>query len=230
MSDPGHDEQPDVKAVYDRGTFSFMGLTLLVSRGALIPRPETELLAREALALVKAAERPVVVDVCCGSGNLGCAIAHHVPNARVFASDLTDGCFELASRNVVHLGLAERVSVHQGDLFAPLDEHLEASSVDVIVCNPPYISTGRLTADRAALLDHEPREAFDGGPYGLAIHQRVIKDALTLLKPRGHLLFEFGLGQERQMSALFNRSRAYEEVRFAHNQAGAPRVVVARKK
>lgn len=225
------EEQPDVKAVYDRGTYAFMGLTLLVSRGALIPRPETELLGAEAIALVKAAgATPLVIDVCCGSGNLGCAIAHHVPTARVFASDLTDGCFQLASKNVAHLGLSERVSVHQGDLFAPVVPHVKPGTVDVIVCNPPYISTGRLSADRAALLEDEPREAFDGGPYGLAIHQRVIKDALELLTPRGFLLFEFGLGQERQMSALFNRAKAYEDVRFVENQQGAPRVVVARKK
>lgn len=222
--------QPDVREVYQRGTFPFMGLELLVAPGALIPRPETELLGREAVALVKAAgAAPIVIDVCCGSGNLGCAIAHHVPTAKVFASDLTDGCFDLSKKNVQHLGLSERVRVFQGDLLAPIAAVVEPLSVDVIVCNPPYISTGRLAADRATLLDNEPREAFDGGPYGLSIHQRVIKDALALLKPKGHLLFEFGLGQEKQMTALFTRSKAYENVRFANNDSGAPRVVVATK-
>lgn len=226
MSEP----QPDVRDVYQRGTFPFMGLELLVAPGALIPRPETELLGREAIALVKTAgAAPIVIDVCCGSGNLACAIAHHVPAAKVFASDLTDGCFDLSKKNVTHLGLSERVRVFQGDLLAPLSGVVEPLSVDVIVCNPPYISTGRLAADRATLLENEPREAFDGGPYGLSIHQRVIKDALALLKPKGHLLFEFGLGQEKQMTALFNRSRAYENVRFANNESGAPRVVVATK-
>ena len=222
--------QPDVREVYQRGKFPFMGLDLLVAPGALIPRPETELLGREAVALVKAAgPSPVVIDVCCGSGNLGCAIAVHVPTAKVFASDLTDGCFDLSKKNVQHLGLAERVRVFQGDLLAPIAAVIEPLSVDVIVCNPPYISTGRLAADRATLLENEPREAFDGGPYGLSILQRVIKDALALLKPKGHLLFEFGLGQEKQMAALFTRSKAYENVRFANNDSGAPRVVVATK-
>lgn len=222
--------QPDVREVYQRGKFPFMGLELLVAPGALIPRPETELLGREAVALVKAAgAAPIVIDVCCGSGNLGCAIAVHVPSAKVFASDLTDGCFDLSKKNVQHLGLSERVRVFQGDLLAPIAAVVEPLSVDVIVCNPPYISTGRLAADRATLLDNEPREAFDGGPYGLSIHQRVIKDALALLKPKGHLLFEFGLGQEKQMTALFTRSKAYENVRFANNDSGAPRVVVATK-
>jgi len=222
--------QPDVRDVYQRGTFPFMGLELLVDPGALIPRPETELLATEAIALVKACgAAPIVIDVCCGSGNLACAIAHHVPAAKVFASDLTDGCFALSKKNAAHLGLTQRVTVFQGDLFAPLSGAVEPGSVDVIVCNPPYISTGRLASDRATLLENEPREAFDGGPYGLSIHQRVIKDALALLTPKGHLLFEFGLGQEKQMTALFTRARAYENVRFATNASGAPRVVVATK-
>jgi release factor glutamine methyltransferase len=221
--------QPDVRHVYQRGTFPFMGLELLVAPGALIPRPETELLCREAIALIQALKAPRVIDVCCGSGNLACAIAHHVPAASVFASDLTDGCFDLSKKNVQHLGLSERVRVFQGDLLAPLSGVVEAQSVDVIVCNPPYISSGRLAADRATLLENEPREAFDGGPYGLSIHQRVIKEALPLLKPKGHLLFEFGLGQEKQMAALFARSKTYENVRFANNESGAPRVVVATK-
>jgi release factor glutamine methyltransferase len=221
--------QPDVLQVYRQGTYPFMGLSLLVAQGALIPRPETELLGTEAVALAKSMSAPRVIDVCCGSGNLACAIAHHVPTAIVFASDLTDGCFELAQRNVHHLGLSGRVRVLQGDLLAPVAAALDGSMADLIVCNPPYISSSRLSGDRKELLDHEPKEAFDGGPYGLSIHQRVIKDALALLKPKGHLLFEFGLGQERQMAALFARAKAYENVRFVSNEVGAARVVVATK-
>ncbi|MCU0696079.1 MAG: peptide chain release factor N(5)-glutamine methyltransferase [Myxococcaceae bacterium] len=224
------DEQPDVEAVYARGSYAFMGLELLVSRGALVPRKETELLATEAISLARqAGPAPLVIDVCCGSGNLACAIAQHVPASRVLASDLTDGCFDLASKNVAHLGLSGRVSVFQGDLFAPVAAHVAPESVDVIVCNPPYISTGRLAADSRVLLENEPREAFDGGPYGLSIHQRVIKEAPALLKPGGFLLFEFGLGQERQMSALFARAKTFADLRFAANAAGAPRVAIARR-
>lgn len=222
--------QPDVRAVFERGTHPFMGLQLLVAPGALIPRAETELLGSEAVRLLKAMGRPtVVIDVCCGSGNLGCAAASHVPDATVYSADLTPSCADLARKNVEHLKLTGRVQVFQGDLFEPLRPHLPATGVDMIICNPPYISTGRLEADRATLLEHEPREAFDGGPYGLAIHQRVIKEATGLLKAGGVLLFEFGLGQERQMKALFDRSKAYRDVRFVNNAEGAARVVVAIK-
>jgi release factor glutamine methyltransferase len=130
---------------------------------------------------------------------------------------------------VAQLGLDGRVTVHQGDLFAGLAGAGLEGTVDVIVCNPPYISSGRLAGDRAGLLDHEPREAFDGGPYGLSIHQRVVKEALPFLKPGGWLLFEIGLGQERQVKLLFERTRAYQDLRMVANAAGEVRVVGARK-
>ncbi len=220
-------DQPDVTAAYAKGRHVFMGVELLVEPGALIPRAETELLGGAAVELLKELINPVVIDVCCGSGNLACAIAHHVPGATVFAADLTASCANLARKNVEHLKLEKQVTVFQGDLFEPVKPALPPGGVDVIVCNPPYISTSKLESDRASLLVNEPREAFDGGPYGLAIHQRVIKEAATLLKLGGHLLFEFGLGQERQMKALFERARVYSTIRFVNNAEGAPRAVVA---
>jgi len=219
--------QPDVTATYAKGKHAFMGIELLVEPGALIPRAETELLGAAAIELIKTLINPSVIDVCCGSGNLACAIAHHVPGATVLAADLTASCATLARKNVEQLGLDKQVTVFQGDLFQPLRSSVPAGGVDMIVCNPPYISTSKLETERAWLLDHEPREAFDGGPYGLAIHQRVIKEAVALIKPGGHLLFEFGLGQERQMKALFDRARVYSELRYVNNAEGAPRAVVA---
>ena len=219
--------QPDVTAAFAKGTHPFMGLQLLVEPGALIPRAETELVGNAAVEVLKGLTSPVVIDMCCGSGNLACAIAHHVPGARVLAVDLTPRCAALARKNAEQLGLQNRVTVFQGDLFEPLRASLPSDGVDVIVCNPPYISTSKLETDRACLLEHEPREAFDGGPYGLAIHQRVIKEAATLLKPNGTLLFEFGMGQEKQMKALFDRARVYTGIRFVKNADGAARVVVA---
>ena len=166
--------------------------------------------------------------MCCGSGNLACALALRLPRARVWASDLTDACVSVAKRNVVHTGVADRVSVVQGDLFSGL-KGLEGT-IDAVVCNPPYISQAKLAGERAALLANEPREAFDGGPYGLSIHSRVVRDALPFLRPGGHLLFEIGLGQERQVKLLLERTRAYEDIQLLTNAAGEVRVVSARKR
>ena len=213
------------------GRQTFLDIELLCGPGALVPRPETELLARTGLERVRAAgPSPRVIDVCCGAGNLACAIAAHAPEARVWATDLTDGCVGWARRNVEHLGLGSRVTVRQGDLFAGLTGEGLEGAIDVIVCNPPYISSGRLASDRASLLDHEPREAFDGGPYGLTIHQRVLKEAQPFLKPGGWLLFEIGEGQDRQITLLFQRARVYDEIGLAANAAGTPRVAFGRVK
>jgi release factor glutamine methyltransferase len=216
------------------GHETFMGLDLLVTPGVLVPRVETELLGRTAVEALDALAGnddagPRVVDVCCGAGNLACAIATRVAGARVWAADLTEACVDTARRNVERLGLDRRVSVHRGDLLGALDGLELAGTVDMVVANPPYISTARLTeGDRQHLLAHEPIEAFDGGPYGLSIHQRLTREAPTVLRAGGLLLFEFGLGQQRQVELLFRRARAFADVRFVSDAAGEPRVAVAR--
>jgi release factor glutamine methyltransferase len=205
----------------------FMGVELIVAEGALAPREETELLGNTALDAIRScgSSSPRVIDMCCGSGNLACAIAHHLPNAQVWASDLTDGCIAVTHRNVRHVCVSDRVVVAQGDLFAGLMGFGLEGTIDAVICNPPYISQGKLATERAELLEHEPREAFDGGPYGLSIQQRVIKEALPFLRPGGILLFEIGLGQERQVKMLFDRIKAYEDVRLVANASGEVRVV-----
>ena len=217
---------------YVIGRETFMGVELIAAEGALAPREETELLGNTALGVLRSrgSDTQRVIDMCCGSGNLACAIVHHLPGVRVWASDLTDGCIAITRRNVEHAGVSDRVVVVQGDLFAGLAGFGLEGTIDAVVCNPPYISQGKLAADSAKLLKHEPREAFDGGPYGISIQQRVIKEALPFLRPGGVLLFEIGLGQERQVRSLFERAKACDDIRSIANAAGEVRVVCGRKR
>lgn len=217
---------------YLTGHQRFMGVDLFIAKGALIPREETELLGETAVETLSAMgrEKQRVIDMCCGSGNLACGIATRLRAAEVWASDLTPESVSVAQQNVQRLSLQSRVHVFCADLFAGFaDQNLE-NTIDVIVCNPPYISTGKLGTDRAELLEHEPREAFDGGPYGLTIHQRVLKEAAPFLRPGGVLMFEMGLGQQKQLSLLFDRTRMYEATEWRNDEAGEPRVAVGRKK
>jgi release factor glutamine methyltransferase len=221
----------DIRGCLAAGRQTFLGIDVLCGEGALVPRPETELLGRNVLGKLQAAgDHGRVIDMCCGAGNLACAIAMHAPGAQVWASDLTEGCISWTKRNVEYLGLGDRVEVCQGDLFAGLANRGLERTVDIVVCNPPYISSGRLARDRAELLENEPREAFDGGPYGLSIHQRVMADAPRFLKPGGWLLMEFGLGQHRQVKILIDRTKQYEAVELSNDAAGNPRVVTARRR
>lgn len=218
----------EVPAAYGRGRASFMGLDLFVTPGVLVPRPETELLARAAIDFLNTAGESVrVVDVCCGSGNLACAVAAAVPAAEVWATDLTDPCVELTRRNVRELGLGDRVRVFQGDLFAPLAGEGLDGRVDAVLCNPPYIPT-KLLADRTDLR-HEPREAFDGGPFGLSVLMRVLQEAPRLLRPGGRLFVEVGPREERHAVQLVERSRAYSDLVLLRTADGTVHAVHARR-
>jgi release factor glutamine methyltransferase len=221
-----------VPLAYVTGHKEFMGVDLIAAEGALVPRVETELLGYVALDVLRASglAAPQVIDMCCGSGNLACAIAHYLPTVRVWASDLTDNCVGITRRNVEHVGVSDRVVVTQGDLFAGLAGLGLEGSIDVIVCGPPFISQTKLATDSAWLLEHEPREAFDGGPYGLSIQQRIVKEALPFLRSGGMLLFETGLGQERPAKMIFERAKAYEDIRLVENAIGEVRVIMARKR
>lgn len=215
-----------VREAYLSGSTTFMGLDLAVAPGALVPRLETELLGRTALDRLQAiTPSGRVADMCCGVGNLACAIAHHAPDVRVWAADLTEACVALARQNVARHALESRVSIHRGDLFDALAGLALEGTIDLIVCNPPYISDRRLESDGAHLLQLEPREAFAAGPYGLDIHLRVADQALGFLRPGGVLMFEAGLGQDRQVTRLLQR-KGYADISVVRNGAGEGRVVV----
>jgi HemK-like putative methylase len=215
-----------------RASLKFMGVDILACEDVLKPRTETELLGKRAVEYLLQAglDRPArVVDMCCGSGNLAVAIAVHVPDCRVWAADLTDAAVSAARRNVERHGLSGRIEVRQGDLFAALEGDGLEGTIDLVVCNPPYISASRLDGPSAHLLRTEPREAFDGGPFGLSIHQRLIRDAAAFLKPGGFLMCEFGEGQDRQVAALIGRSKGYHLLEHVLDPDGIPRVAVARR-
>ena len=207
----------------------FMGTRIEIGPGVLVPRVETELLGRTALSFIAQLVDPLVIDMCCGSGNVGLGIFMARPDARIYGADVTPECVALARRNADRLGGAGRVTYDQGDMFAGLAAHDLLGRVDIVACNPPYISTGKLEGDSAYLLENEPREAFDAGPYGISLHQRLIAEAAPYLRPQGWLVFEFGAGQDRQVKALLARSRAYTEPYFRSDESGVLRVAAAQK-
>ncbi|MDA8389746.1 MAG: peptide chain release factor N(5)-glutamine methyltransferase [Gammaproteobacteria bacterium] len=217
---------------YVVGQQRFMGVDITVMPGVLIPRSETELLGWEAVVRLRASHGATgldarVIDMCCGSGNLACGIAHALPQVRVWASDLMENCATLTRHNACQLGLEERIHVHHGDLFQPLCGG-PAGYWDLVVCNPPYISTQRLSR-RHDLLHHEPRAAFDGGPYGLSIYHRLIRDASHYLSSGGWLLLEIGSGQAGHIERLFARSPEYDKIELVADQRGEFRVAAARR-
>lgn len=208
-----------------------MGISLELGRDVLVPRSETELLGRVAIGmLTRLSTDSLAIDMCCGSGNLALGVAAAVPHVQIWASDLTNAAVEVARRNTERLELDGRVFVRQGDLFESVRGEGLGGRVDLVMANPPYISSGRLAGDRAHLLESEPREAFDGGPYGMSIHQRLATEAPEFLRAGGWLAFEFGEGQGRQALAILTRTRAYGSIELVNDEVGQPRVAVAQKR
>lgn len=215
------------------GRQRFMGLELQVSPAALIPRAETELLARRALDKLPSPTsngEVLILDICTGSGNLALALASHCPQARVFGADISEAAVALATENAGQLGLADRVTFAAGDLFAPLATMNVAGRADVVVCNPPYISSAKVGNMAEEIAAHEPRAAFDGGPLGISIVERVMREAADFLKPGGWLGFEIGLGQGRGLRKRLERLPHYEAVEEVVDAQGEIRALFARRK
>ena len=223
----------NVPLAHITGRQNFMNVELLSDNRALIPRKETEILGREALRisldLAREKKRVRVMDICCGSGNLGLAIAHYNPAAMVFATDLSEEAVELTKDNISFLNLCQQVSAQQGDLFEAFEKEEHYGNTDIIICNPPYISSAKVLKMDAEISDHEPGLAFDGGMFGTKVIQKLITEAPKFLTDSGWLLFEVGLGQGEFMMELCKRTGCYNTVRSVSDTQGNIRVVVGQK-
>jgi release factor glutamine methyltransferase len=208
-----------------------MGLDMLAGPQALIARAETELLAQAAIHLVRGwGTQPVrVVDVCTGSGNVALAIAHYVQSSKVFAADVSADALDLARRNALHLGLEGRVEWRCGDLLAPFEGAEFVLGVDVMVCNPPYISSSKVEQMPLEIRGHEPRLAFDGGALGISVLNRLLREAPRFLKAGGWLVVEVGLGQAEAVAKRLRSGGGFEVVESLADADGALRVVRARR-
>ena len=216
------------------GRQAFMGLEMLAGPQALIPRQETELLAKAAINQLKqmaaSLNRPLlVVDVCTGSGNLALAMAHAYPSATVWASDLSAQAVELAQANARHLNFADRVQCRVGDLLAPFEDEAFLGQVDLLLCNPPYISSGKLDTMPAEIIQHEPTLAFDGGPFGIRILQKLMREAPRFVRPGGWLGFEVGLGQGPAVGQWLARTGQFGPPLEIEDQHGQVRSLMAQR-
>jgi release factor glutamine methyltransferase len=184
---------------YVLGWAEFAGLRIAVEPGVFRPRPRTEFLVDEAVALARAAERSVgqptvVVDLCCGSGALGVALAATLPHVELYAVDLDPAAVRCARGNVAAGG----GQVYEGDLYEPLPTTL-LGRVDLLVANAPYVPSDEIELMPPEARLHEPLMSLDGGADGLDILRRVITSAPRWLAPSGHLLVESSKRQAPQL-------------------------------
>jgi release factor glutamine methyltransferase len=202
------------------GTREFWGLDFAVSRDVLTPRPETELIVEEVLKFAGAHPCRTVIDVGTGSGCLAVAIAHERPDLAVYAIDISAPALAVARQNAARHGVLGRVTFIQGDLLAGIN-----LAAEVIVANPPYVPSTDAGHMQPEVVRHEPHEALFGGPGGLDIVGRLLRDAPANLAPGGRLIVEFGFGQEDAVSDLA-REAGWRVTGVREDLQGIPRTLV----
>ena len=218
---------------YLLGTREFWSLPLAVSSGVLIPRPETETLVEAALAACAevsppASDRHVILDLCTGTGAIAIALARELPEARVFATDISRRALRIARTNAEAHGVADRVIFLRGNLWRALDGVMPGRQADLIVSNPPYIPTSAIEALMPEV-QWEPRRALDGGPDGLSFHREIIATAPRRLRLGGFLLLEIGADQASAARRLLEERGSFEGCRVFQDLAGRDRVIAARR-
>lgn len=203
---------------YILGQWDFYGMTLQVNKNVLIPRDDTcavtDLAIKQALHLKDA---PRILDLCTGSGCIGLAVAHKVKAAKVTLADISDDAMAIAKKNITAQKLSARVACVRADALNKPSSFL--GKFDMIISNPPYITTEEMQQLPNSVKDFEPHLALHGGTDGLDFYRAIAKNYAQALKPGGYLCFEFGMGQgdavcsilETNGYTILERSRDYND-------------------
>ena len=208
------------------GQREFWGLTFEVTAAVLTPRPETELIVEEALVII--ADRRMnsvqLVDVGTGSGCLAVVLAHELPRARVTAIDVSAAALRVARHNATSHGVEDRITWVQSSCLDGLTHN--SAPVDLIVANLPYVPTAATAVLTPEVRDHEPFIALDGGHDGLDAVRTLVTQTPAHLAAGGHLIIEFGVGQEDAVRALIARTPSLALMKVVGDLQGIPRTAV----
>jgi release factor glutamine methyltransferase len=213
---------------YVTGTQEFMGLTFEVTPAALVPRVDTEILVEAVRTRARELPgEPVIADIGTGTGVIALTLAHHLPHARLYATDCSPAALALARRNADKLGVTARVLFACGDLLAPLRDWRLEGQVHVLAANLPYVPSGTISRLAPEVSRHEPRLALDGGPDGLRLIRRLLAEAPAFLRPDGFVGLEIGYDQAESVRALLTGAH-WRDVEVLKDLDGNDRVVTAR--
>jgi release factor glutamine methyltransferase len=204
---------------YLLGEQEFWGLPFYVDASVLVPRPDTETVIEVARSLRPDPAAPCrVLDLCTGSGAIAISLAKELPGARVVATEVSPDAAAIARRNAERNGVADRVEIRVGDLFAPV----AGEQFDLIAANPPYVATG-VIATLSPEVRKEPPLALDGGPDGLGFYDRICAAAPAHLLPGGAIVLEHGYDQADPVRALLEAA-GFLRVTLARDLGKNPRV------
>ena len=204
------------------GEWEFYGLPLDISRDALIPRPDTEVLAGLAIDFVRKQGECRVLDLCAGSGCIGLAVASQCPESRVVLGELSEGALRICRQNIRRNGLSGRVVPMQMDALAPPPAQL--GEFRCLVSNPPYIPAGDIPGLDPSVRDYEPHMALDGGADGLDFYRNLAREWKNALTVGGKIFLEVGIGQADDVLRLL-RAQGFGDLEITKDLNSIPRVV-----
>ena len=204
------------------GEWEFYGLPLDISRDVLIPRPDTEVLAEQAIGYVQSQGPCRVLDLCAGSGCIGLAVASQAPQCRVVLGELSDGALKICRQNIRRNGLSGRVVPMQTDALEKPEKAL--GDFQCIVSNPPYIPRADISGLDISVKDYEPHLALDGGEDGLDFYRAISEKWKIALNPGGRLYFEVGIGQADSVLRIM-RTQGFGDIQVVKDLHDIPRVV-----
>jgi release factor glutamine methyltransferase len=208
---------------YITGHKEFFGIDFQVSPSTLIPRPETELLVEKAIGLANATfpQSCLIADIGTGCGAIAIAIAFHLPQAKIYATDISASALEIARGNCRQHGMSDRVTLLHGDLLCPLPE-----PVHLIVANLPYISESELPILPPEISMFEPQIAFSGGTDGLEQIEKLLSQCGEKLLPKGAVMLEIGYEQGQTVSQLAKKYIPNARVNVLTDLAGLDRAAM----
>jgi release factor glutamine methyltransferase len=212
------------------GRCEFYSLPITVSKDCLIPRPETELLVERAIEFLRGRQGvQYVCDLCTGSGCVAVAIAKNHAQAKIIATDICDSALSVAAENVAKHQLNDRVRLLCGDLFSPVIEGLDETRFDLIVSNPPYVSSAEYEQLGSKVKDFEPKKALFAGQDGLDVYRRIADRIAEHLKDDGALILEIGYAQGKAVRELMEDTKIFSEIKIEKDINNNDRVVTAKK-
>lgn len=204
------------------GEWEFYGLPLDISRDVLIPRPDTEVLAEQAIGYIKTLGECRVLDLCAGSGCIGLAVASQCPGVHAVLGEFSDAALKICRQNIRRNGLMGRVIPMTVNALERPDRAL--GEFHCILSNPPYIPHGDIPGLDHSVKDYEPHLALDGGEDGLDFYRAISEKWKAALAPGGRLYFEVGIGQADAVLRIM-RAQGFGDIQVVKDHNDIPRVV-----
>lgn len=204
---------------YIIGKQEFMGIEFKVNNSVLIPQPDTEILVEKTIELIKEMKAHKVLDLCTGSGAIAVSIAKYVPNAEIYATDISIEAIEVAKQN----DKENKIKFIHSNLFENIKEKF-----DIIVTNPPYIKTEEIK-QLSKDVQNEPKLALDGGEDGLNFYRKITGQAYKFLNKSGYLCLEIGEDQKDQVVGIIQKNKHYTNIKTYKDISNRDRVIIVKK-